>query len=315
MNVEAESQRVPVEVSVEGDTFCCTSRKLDLTSIRVDPARVDPRVKFFKAASGVVSREQHSIAQHPKGGPIQWAAGDVVRSTNTQVFYTIDTADGSSGSPVLDAQNDVVALHRGWKPPDDVGTHIRAIVEFVEQPHLTSDKRGPAAWKPCGEAALPADGVVHSAIMFEGASVALSLPAGGTTAHALNMAREEFRRIDISSLWEGGTRMSSATLIRAISYEAKAGGPMAVLGGFVFDQRKKELTITASAPGGFVVTPEWASAETLVIGPNCVELDQPSGHPLNDVRVLDLRRASSVLRVAPGSFAGLGIERILVGGW
>jgi V8-like Glu-specific endopeptidase len=60
------------------------------------------------------------VVQHPCGDPIafDWAddAIERVNSNNTRVHYKINTMPGSSGSPVLDRNLELVALHHAGEP-------------------------------------------------------------------------------------------------------------------------------------------------------------------------------------------------------
>ncbi len=85
--------------------------------------------------------------QHPEGTAKKIAIRNnlVTATSDTDLRYFTDTKQGSSGSPVLDDQWRVVALHRGSTVTENVqyqgrtvawvnlGTHITKIVSHVEQ--------------------------------------------------------------------------------------------------------------------------------------------------------------------------------------
>jgi len=86
-----------------------------------------------------------NIIQHPEGTAKKMAIRNnlVTASTETDLRYFTDTKQGSSGSPVLDDQWRVVALHRGSTVAENVkfqgrnvawvnlGTHIPKIVDDI----------------------------------------------------------------------------------------------------------------------------------------------------------------------------------------
>jgi hypothetical protein len=89
--------------------------------LRSDAPRVDEQKPLF-------------ILQHPQGQPLKLHV-DTVKGENengTRLRYTTNTLPGSSGSPCLDAQLRLVALHHSRDPADpprfNEGIPIRAIV-------------------------------------------------------------------------------------------------------------------------------------------------------------------------------------------
>jgi V8-like Glu-specific endopeptidase len=82
------------------------------------------------APSLIVERERVNIVQHPNGNPQKAVlTQNYVISTmeNARVHYLADTMPGSSGSPVLNAHWDVVALHHsgGAHPPQKLSSNLQ----------------------------------------------------------------------------------------------------------------------------------------------------------------------------------------------
>jgi endonuclease G, mitochondrial len=88
-----------------------------------------------------------NIIEHPEGTAKKIAIRNdlVTASSGTELRYFTDTKQGSSGSPVLDDQWRVAALHRGSTVAENVqfqgrtvawvnlGTQITAILEHLKQ--------------------------------------------------------------------------------------------------------------------------------------------------------------------------------------
>ena len=87
-----------------------------------------------------------NIIQHPLGGPkmVAFRNNQLARVTQHELWYCTDTLRGSSGSPVLDDEWRVVALHKKWANAPapigaltwtNVGTRIEAILDDLKSRH------------------------------------------------------------------------------------------------------------------------------------------------------------------------------------
>ncbi|MEU9378158.1 endonuclease [Streptomyces sp. NPDC048255] len=127
---------VPVVFQLDPQRFFVTHRDLDFTVVAVSERSRDgqPLTSFgrlpLKEAQGkAVIGELVNIIQHPNGEPKQLALRDnqIVDLLDDFVHYAADTARGSSGSPVLNDQWEVVALHHAGAPRKDRDGHVLAV--------------------------------------------------------------------------------------------------------------------------------------------------------------------------------------------
>jgi V8-like Glu-specific endopeptidase len=100
------------------DAFFRTKKEDDWSAVKIDG---DPSAKWGALAmdkAKIKVGDPVNIIQHPGGGPKQISlfANVVVFAGDRRIQYLTDTLPGSSGSPVFDAQWNLVALHHsgGW---------------------------------------------------------------------------------------------------------------------------------------------------------------------------------------------------------
>ena len=103
-----------------------------------------------------------NIIQHPNGKPKRIAIrNNIVTAVNgEQLSYFTDTLRGSSGSPVFNDNWQVVALHRGWQPVENVnfqgketayanyGTLLLNLLQHIRQ-------QAPGVWEDIRQAHAP----------------------------------------------------------------------------------------------------------------------------------------------------------------
>lgn len=113
-----------VPFSFAPDDFFLTDESLDYTLVAL---RDGPGLKQFgwlqliQETGKLMVGEKVNIIQHPNGEPQQIAVREnrVVDELERFLHYKTDTAPGSSGSPVLNDQWEVVALHHSGVPARD----------------------------------------------------------------------------------------------------------------------------------------------------------------------------------------------------
>ena len=70
--------------------------------------------------------EDVTIIQHPKGEVKKFKSDEVLGQLNQHLFYTTETEPRSSGSPVLNKDCKVIALHHAGKTLEEGGLIINA---------------------------------------------------------------------------------------------------------------------------------------------------------------------------------------------
>ncbi|MFF9019771.1 endonuclease [Streptomyces eurythermus] len=119
---------VPVTFRIDPHGFFATDRELDFTVVAVaernqEGARLAGYgwLPLDGAQGKAIVGEFVNIIQHPNGEPKQLALREnqIVDLLDRFVHYVTDTAPGSSGSPVLNDQWEVVALHHSAVPETD----------------------------------------------------------------------------------------------------------------------------------------------------------------------------------------------------
>jgi hypothetical protein len=122
---------------------------LPLGGASADPD-AEPRRWITAAAEPppMTAGNQVFLLQHPEGEPLQLAIGTVTEfnATGTRVRYDANSKDGSSGSPCLDADLQLVALHHAHDPayPPDWNQAIPlAAIQKVWRDHGVVIASGP----------------------------------------------------------------------------------------------------------------------------------------------------------------------------
>ncbi len=169
---------IPIEFSFEPNIFFETDRDLDFTLVAVKPINRDGIAvtdlgwnPLIKESGKAIVGERVNIIQHPSGEPMQLSLrqNQIIDVIDNFLHYKTDTQPGSSGSPVLNDQWKVAALHHAGVPErnslgqimlvtgvpwdgnrNDIpniswianeGVRISKIVEFIEAQLLSDEKQ------------------------------------------------------------------------------------------------------------------------------------------------------------------------------
>ena len=122
---------IPNEFSFEPSVFFETDRELDFTLVAVNPINSNGIAvtdfgwnPLIKESGKAVVGERVNIIQHPSGEPMQLSLrqNQIIDVLDNFLHYKTDTQPGSSGSPVLNDQWEVAALHHAGVPErNDLG--------------------------------------------------------------------------------------------------------------------------------------------------------------------------------------------------
>ena len=117
-----------IEFGLEPNVFFVTSKELDFTLVAVSETN-DAGWKLkalgwnplIRESGKAIVGERVNIIQHPGGGPMQLALRDneIVDVFDNYMHYVADTQPGSSGSPVLNDEWELAALHHSGVPEVD----------------------------------------------------------------------------------------------------------------------------------------------------------------------------------------------------
>jgi len=142
--------RTPVVFGLDPDRFFATDAALDFTLVAVRPAANDSPVDLaafgflpLREAKGkVLVGEYVAAIQHPGGAPKKIALRNnkVVDAFDDFIHYTTDTDRGASGSPVLNDQWQVVALHHAGVKKRDSAGNVLAVDGAVWMPAMGEDR-------------------------------------------------------------------------------------------------------------------------------------------------------------------------------
>lgn len=152
---ETYSPRPPVTFGIEPDRFFYSDSDLDFTLVALRGTATDGETNLsdygflplIEKTGKVLLKEYVAIVQHPEGAPKKIALrnNQIIDLFDHYLHYTTDTDPGASGSPVLNDQWQVVALHHaGVKQRNETG-QILSVDGAVWTPDMGEDRIAYAA--------------------------------------------------------------------------------------------------------------------------------------------------------------------------
>jgi endonuclease/exonuclease/phosphatase family metal-dependent hydrolase len=149
-----EEGREVVRVPLLPQRLFLTNEGLDFTIVACDDRELGQHepIPLLRDPTTITRHDRVNIIQHPGGEPKQIAIHDnhVKKIKDRVLHYETDTQPGSSGSPVLNNDWDLVALHHaGWSEnggkATNEGIRISAIISYLlRRTHERSNERGAA---------------------------------------------------------------------------------------------------------------------------------------------------------------------------
>jgi V8-like Glu-specific endopeptidase len=126
-----EVGKQPISYQVEATDFKSSPpTELDFARVKVIDRPDAPLSQWgfveFETESIPLVGEDVTIIQHPLGEVKKLKADEVLGQLNQHLYYTTETEPGSSGSPVLNKECKVVALHHAGKTIDQGGYIVNA---------------------------------------------------------------------------------------------------------------------------------------------------------------------------------------------
>ena len=142
--------RTPIVFGLDPDKFFFTDQTLDFTLVAIRPVSVDGAVQLAtygllplnEEKGKILVNEYVAVIQHPGGATKKVALrnNQVVDIFDHFLHYTTDTDRGSSGSPILNDQWQVVGLHHAGVRKRDSAGRILAVDGTVWTPSMGEDK-------------------------------------------------------------------------------------------------------------------------------------------------------------------------------
>ena len=161
-------------LTISDSNFCFTCPVLDATFISLTQqqvAQVEQNGKFLEILLGSVNRytsekiETVMVVQYPHGGRQGQSHGQITSDWHCDFLHNASTEVGSSGSPVVDTNGNVVGIHKGRHEAVNIAVKLKYVVDALMKDHtrgLTHIPREPISFQKHKEI----EGILHGHGLF-----------------------------------------------------------------------------------------------------------------------------------------------------
>ena len=140
--IEIEHNKEKKDIEITKNRFTCTNEKYDYTCINI--FKNDNFNNYFEIDDNIDTDnpdEQYKdqgimMVQYPNLEEASFDKGKINSiKNNYQIFYSISTEEGSSGSPIIlkSGSLKIIGIHCGKAINQKRGTYIKVILEDIEQ--------------------------------------------------------------------------------------------------------------------------------------------------------------------------------------
>eukprot|EP01116_Phalansterium_solitarium_P002442 TRINITY_DN1246_c0_g1_i3.p1 TRINITY_DN1246_c0_g1~~TRINITY_DN1246_c0_g1_i3.p1 ORF type:complete len:405 (+),score=36.79 TRINITY_DN1246_c0_g1_i3:101-1315(+) len=130
-----DDTKTPTKVELSAsDVAVIGEGDLDFALCRVPRAAVQshPRLQLPLQELGLLADSPVIVFQHPGGGPMKVSVGRLKAATDETFTYSAQTLGGSSGSPVLNKDFELIGIHYGGVDGEhNCGVKLSSILNFV----------------------------------------------------------------------------------------------------------------------------------------------------------------------------------------
>ena len=126
-------------IEITNERLCKINDLYDMTCIEI--LYKDDIEDFFEIEDCNIfnnyNNEDIAIIQYPKGGYMKVKAGHLIKINDYNIFHSVDTDNGSSGSPIilLSRKFKIIGIHRSYNKIKklNIGSYIKNIIEYINK--------------------------------------------------------------------------------------------------------------------------------------------------------------------------------------
>ena len=143
------NNRIIKEIKITKDRFKCTDIILDYTCIEIKEndllenyLEIEPKINC-KNPYDEYKYDKFIIIQYPRDKKMGYSEGKIEKiENNFEIYYSISTDNGSSGSPLIDATRNlnVIGIHCGKSNKFNRGIFIKNILDDINQKYYQNNE-------------------------------------------------------------------------------------------------------------------------------------------------------------------------------